>query len=161
MYPRDFPALLAPLVVIVLLDGEVRADFKAGMDAYKDGDYATALKEWEPLANEGNASAQTNMGVLYQHGHGVAEDRQEAMRWYRLAAEQGNITAQYNLGLMYHHGVGVPQDDVQAHMWCSLSAAGGHTRARECRDKVTKRMTPAQLAEAKRLTREWKPKNRR
>ena len=157
------PGWLLPFIVLgfsVLLSDPVCADFKAGMDAYKQGDYATALKEWEPLAKQGNASAQTNMGVLYQHGYGVSGDRQEAMRWYRLAAEQGHVTAQYNLGLMYHHGGGVPKDNVQAHMWCTLAVAGGYTRAGECRDKVAKRMTPAQLAEAQRLAHEWEAKHK-
>ncbi len=85
------------------------------------------------------------------------------MKWYRKAAEQGNDSAQFNLGVMYTKGRGVPQDYVQAHMWYNLAAAGsppGEDRdsAAKNRDIVAERMTPAQIAEAQRLAREWKPK---
>ena len=59
---------------------------------------------------------------------------------------------------MYRDGWEVPQDYVRAHMWCSLSAAQGHKKAAKLCDAVAKRMTPAQIAEAARLAREWKPK---
>ena len=79
------------------------------------------------------------------------------MRWYRRAAEQGHTKAQFKLGAMYFMGRGVPQDDVQAHMWLNLSAAPGNELARKIRDSLAEKMTPAQLAEARRLAREWKP----
>jgi TPR repeat protein len=82
----------------------------------------------------------------------------EAMRWWRRAAEQGLAEAQTNLGNMYNNGEGVPQDSVLAHMWLNLAAAQGQEEAKTNRDIVAKRMTPAQLAEAQRLAREWKPK---
>ncbi len=80
------------------------------------------------------------------------------MKWYHKAAAQGNASAQHNLGYMYTRGLGVPRDYVRAHMWLSLAAAKGHPKSAKLRDAVAKRMTPAQLAEAKRLAREWKPK---
>ena len=84
-------------------------------------------------------------------------------REIKLLAEQGLASAQYNLGVMYDEGQGVPQDYVQAHMWFSLAAAGlppGEDRnsAAEYRDIVAKLLTAAQIAEAQRLAREWKPK---
>jgi TPR repeat protein len=63
-----------------------------------------------PIAEQGDASAQYNLGVMYANGYGVPQDYAEAVRWYRLAAGQGNAKAQYNLGLMYYNGEGVPQD---------------------------------------------------
>ena len=66
--------------------------------------------------------------------------------------------AQSNLGSMYEYGEGVPQDDVQARMWLNLAAAQGDELARINRDRLTKQMTPVQLAEAQRLAREWTPK---
>src|SRR5438034_5667631 len=65
------------------------ADFQKGLAAYKAGDFATALKEWRPLAEQGLAKAQHNLGVIYYNGHGVPPNYAEALRWYRLAAEQG------------------------------------------------------------------------
>ena len=85
------------------------------------------------------------------------------MRWFRLAAEQGAATAQVYLGVMYQKGQGVPQDYVQAHMWSNLAAARmqpGELRdfAVKNRDDTEKRMSRAQVGEAQRLAREWKPK---
>ena len=65
-------------------------------------------------AEQGDADAQYNLGVMYDQGRGVAQDDAEAMRWWRLAAEQGLADAQYNLGVSYVTGEGVPQDYVQA-----------------------------------------------
>jgi TPR repeat protein len=80
--------------------------------------------------------------------------------WYRKAAEQGNAKAQNNLGIIYATGKGVPQDYVIAHMWFNLAAVSGDKsdNAAENRDKAAAKMTPAQVAEAQKLAREWKPK---
>ena len=76
--------------------------------------------------------------------------------WFRQAAEEGNVIAQNEVGIMYAKGEGLPQDYVQAHMWFSLSAAqDGDTNNREI---IAAKMTPAQIAEAQKLAREWKPK---
>ena len=76
--------------------------------------------------------------------------------WFRQAAEEGNVIAQNEVGIMYAKGEGLPQDYVQAHMWFSLSAAqDGDTHNR---DIIAAKMTPAQIAEAQKLAREWKPK---
>ncbi|MEE8494146.1 MAG: tetratricopeptide repeat protein [Nitrospirales bacterium] len=91
-------------LVVVLVAAPVWADFKAGVEAYKRGDYATALKEWRPLAEQGSPSAQFYMGVMLHLGYGLPEDDAEAARWYRRAAEQGHPGAQHNLGLMYSKG---------------------------------------------------------
>ncbi|MBM3522441.1 MAG: SEL1-like repeat protein, partial [Alphaproteobacteria bacterium] len=67
--------------------------FEDGLEAASRGDYAEALKLWRPLAEQGNAYAQYNLGVMYDNGWGVAQDYAEAERWYRLAADQGNARA--------------------------------------------------------------------
>ncbi len=102
------------------------------------------------------------LGFMYANGQGVFRDYAEAAKWYRLAAEQDGAAAQAKLGFMYGKGRGVTQDYVQAHMWLNLAAARmppGEERdtAVENRDFAEKRMTPAQMAEAQRLAREWKP----
>jgi TPR repeat protein len=72
-------------------------------------------------------------------------------------ADQGDSNAQNNLGVLYYIGQGVPQDYVRAHMWFNLAAAGGDKAAAIRRDIVAAKMTPAQIAEAEKLAREWKP----
>ena len=85
-------------------------DFEEGFAAAQKGDFATALRLWKPLAEQGNADAQFNFGVMYANGKGVAQDYKKAVKWYTLAAEQGDASAQYHLGLMYANGKGVAQD---------------------------------------------------
>ncbi len=150
--------MMLALVIVLVAAPAWAADLEAGKEAYDRGDYVTALKEWRPLAEHGHAKAQFDLGVMYRKGRGVPQDDKEAVRWYRLAAAQGLAEAQNNLGVMYREGQGVPQDDVQAHMWLSLAAAQGDKRAPKRRDRLAKKMTPAQVAEAQRLAREWKPK---
>ena len=93
------------------------ADFQKGLTAAQSGDFATALREWKPLAKQGYAYAQYNLGQMYRRGQGVPQDYETAVKWYRLAAEQGDATAQNNLGLMYENGQGVPQDYKTAVKW--------------------------------------------
>ena len=84
-------------------------------------------------------------------------DYATAVRLIRPLAEQGNANAQYDLGTFYDNGLGVPLDKVRAYMWFSLSAAQGREGAAAFRDLIARRMTPAQIAEAQTLAREWKP----
>jgi uncharacterized protein len=107
------------------------ADLQKGLTAAQSGDFATALSEWKPLAEQGNARAQYNLGVMYTNGNGVPQDHKTALKWYSLAAKQGDADAQYNLGVMYEHehGHGVPQDYKTAVKWYRLSAEQGNARA--------------------------------
>jgi uncharacterized protein len=117
-------------LVLAFNAGSILAqDFQKGVAAYHSGDYATALREWRPLAEQGDASAQTNLGLMYDRGLGVPQDYAEAMKWYRLAAEQGEVSAQFNLGLMYDRGLGVPQDYAEAMKWYRLAAEQGDASA--------------------------------
>src|SRR2546425_2640292 len=133
------------------------ADFQKGLAAYKAGDFAAALKEWRPLAEQGLAKAQHNLGVIYYNGRGVPPNYAEALRWYRRAADQGFGLAQYNLGAMYAEGRGVKQDYVQAYMWYSLAGTHGDGKGLSGRDDLEKKMTAADIATAQKLAREWKP----
>jgi TPR repeat protein len=154
---RHYAQVLRTTLTAFLMLGAgpaVAGPWEDGYAAYDRGDYATALHLSGPLAEKGDTSAQKSLGVMYAKGHGVPQNYAEASKWYRLAAAQGNEFAQHNLGGLYITGVGVPQ----AYMWYSLSAALGPQDARDSRDKVALLMTPAQIAEAQKLTREWKPR---
>jgi hypothetical protein len=121
-------------------------------------DYAAAESWWRKAAEHGDGDSQCSLGVIYHEGKGVPKDYAAAASWFRKAAEQGHASAQLNLGKMSAMGQGVPQDYVIAHMWFNLAAARGHKNAVKVRDMVAARMTPAQIAEAQKLAREWKPK---
>lgn len=100
-----------------------------GVSAYAAGDYHTALKEWEPLAEQGDAAAQTYLGRMYSEGQGVPQNYSEALRLYRTAADQGLALAQLRLGVMYMEGRGVPQDYNEAMRWYRGAAIQGNIRA--------------------------------
>jgi TPR repeat protein len=114
-------ALVAFIMVAVIAGTAFAGPFENGVAAYNRGDYATAMRLWQPLADLGDPSAQNNLGVMYERDEGV------------------------------------PQDHVRAHMWFNLAAAQSVQTAAEGRDRVAKRMTPAQIAEAQKLAREWQP----
>ncbi len=133
------------------------------MATYRRGDYATAVRELRPFAEKDVAEAQSRLGFMYTFGEGVSQDHAEAVKWYRKAAEQGYANAQFNLGIMYDNGLGVPQDYAQAHMWFNLAASNlppgkDRDKAVKNRDKAAKTMTPAQISEAQKPAREWRPK---
>ena len=93
---------------------------------------------------------------------GVPKDAVEAVKWYRRAAERGHVDAQYAVGKLYNTTEGI-RDYVQAHLWLDLAvshmpASDQRKRVAAARDKLARLMTPAQIEEARRLARAWKPK---
>ena len=99
--------------------------FQQGLEATMRGDYQTAFKLWLPMAEQGYAGAQFNLGVMYENGDGIKQDDFEAVKWYRKAAEQGYANAQSNLGAAYSAGRVVRQDDVEAVKWFKKAAENG------------------------------------
>ena len=180
--------LIKTLLVMLMLSfshAAIAGDLEDGLAAAQNGDFATALRLWTPLAEQGNASAQSNLGTMYLNGDGVAQDYKTAVKWitlaaehgnalgqgklgamyaqgkvvmqddktavkwYKLAAEQGDSLTQNNLGVMYDQGAGVAQDYVNAHMWFNIAAIDGSSKdAASNRDRIAKKMTPAQIEKA-------------
>ena len=126
-------------------------DFNKGLAAYNMGNYDTAIEEWKPLAEKGNASAQYKLGYMYKTGKGVPLDYGGAVKWYHLAAIQGNAPAQSNLGFMYKTGKGVPQDFLQAYMWYELANINGHKDAGKWLHNVSRKMSPANIEKAQKM----------
>ena len=117
-------------ILFVLFGIQMSAqEIDKGYEAYNDGDYATALNEWKPIAEQGYAFAQYNLGIMYEYGNGVPKDYAETVKWYRLSAEQGYAIGQYSLGLMYSNGYGVLKDKAEAVKWWRLSAEQGYVYA--------------------------------
>jgi len=115
----DVKQIIIGLVLSFLLGNgvAVAADFNTGLQASKAGDFKTALAEWTPLAEQGNADAQYNLGTLYRNGRGVLVNHETAFKWFWLAAEQESAEAQFNLAQMYRFGEGVLQDYEMAKKW--------------------------------------------
>jgi uncharacterized protein len=106
-------------------------------------------------ADQGDASAQNNLGVLYANGQGVPQDDAMAVFWYTQAAEQGHALAQYNLGGMYGSGRGVPRDTVRSYMWMLLAADAGDETASVNKSIVARRLSPSEIGSALDLSRQW------
>lgn len=119
-------------------------------------DATEAVKWYRLAADQGDDMAQFNLGTMYENGRGVSQNYVEAAKWFLKAANQGNVDAQFNLGRLYGLGDGVPQNVVVGHMWLNLSAVKGDPTASKLRDALARLMTPAQIAEAQKLAREWK-----
>ncbi|MDR0812345.1 MAG: sel1 repeat family protein [Paludibacter sp.] len=103
--------------------------FNLGLQYYNDGDYVQAYEWWLKAADQGNLSAQGNIGVMYHNGKGVAQDYQEAVKWYRKAAEQGDAFAQNCLGICYYFGNSVKQDYKEAVKWFRKAAEQGYSES--------------------------------
>jgi uncharacterized protein len=147
------------LVLLLMSSAGYSQDFDKGQKAYASKDYATALREWSPLAEQGNVKAQFNLASMYHSGRGVTQDYKEAVKWFRLAAEQGYMDAQALLGVMYALGHGVTQDKVYAHMWANIAASSGGENAAKTRDIYAEEMTASQIEKAQELARECVQKN--
>ena len=105
------------------------AGLKEGLAAYDKADYATALRELEPLAKKGNAQAQSQLGRMFGLGQGVAKDPRASAEWFNLAAQQGVVEAQSILGYMYLVGEGSPQNNAKALEWTRKAAEKGDAMA--------------------------------
>lgn len=114
------------LAILFCAQVSAAADLKSAESAYKKKDYATALKEFAPAAEQGNAEAETYLGRMYLLGQGVATDREKAVKLLTAAAEQGNADSQFFLGTIYF----LPHKDIpQGLMWLRLSAEQGNQDA--------------------------------
>jgi uncharacterized protein len=104
-------------------------DFEKGLRAAQSGDFATALREWMPLAERGDADAQYNVAQMYSKGDGVIQDDRQAVKWWLKAAKQNHTSAQYNIGVMYAEGRGIIQDYKEALKMFSKAAEKGDADA--------------------------------
>ena len=118
-------------------------------------DEAPNLEAMRAKAEQGDGEAQFELGWMYDNGKGVPKNDAEAVKWYRKAGENGHPIAQLSLGLMYGVGREVPQNHVQSYAWLNLSALDGNETAKIIQNDLVKRMTADQLAEAKKLAREY------
>jgi TPR repeat protein len=137
-------------------DPELLNRYKAGYAAYQQSDYATALKEWRPLAEKGNSAPQLFIGFMYDNGQGVARDDSVAADWYRKSAERDNMIAQVRLAIMYRDGRGVAEDRVKAWFWAGMAARKEdhmHRIGKALQRDLKAVMTPEELAEAEELLR--------
>jgi TPR repeat protein len=142
--------------------GQVLAEYTIGL-MYANGqgvpqDYTEAMKWHLKAAAQGEAKAQFSVGVMYFKGLGTPRNLAEAFKWYRRAADQGDPAAQYNLGAMYDKGEAVKRNPVMAATLYTLAATARVTAAAAAKRRLAMSMTAAQLTEAEKQARAFKPK---
>jgi TPR repeat protein len=145
--------LLALAAALQARAADVEDCYGAGLQPIEPAMAAAACRR---LADQGDAHAQSVLGLLYVFGEGVPQDYAEAARWLRRAADRGNAKAQYHLGLLYEKGRGVPRDAVQALMWLDLAAAQGDSLAAKYGDQLAGKMTSPEINQAEALAAAWK-----
>ncbi|MBM3646343.1 MAG: sel1 repeat family protein [Alphaproteobacteria bacterium] len=163
-------ALVTAVLALLLLTGSslaqtLEADMRTAAGAYERKDMATAVRIWTEWAGKGNAEARTLLGAMYWSGEGVRRDHREAARLYLLAANQGYARAQNDIGFMLGFGEGIPpQDNIEAYKWLKLAIQGYTAKnqarldqARKDLATLSRRMSPAQIAEAEQRVKAWKP----
>jgi TPR repeat protein len=128
----------------------VAAQVKKTVQTYETASFQETLRK----AEQGNASAQYDIGEDYYFGRTAPQDYAEALRWFLKAAEQGHAQAQANVGMLCALGRGVRQDYVDAFQWVSRSAANGNPGAANTKQVLLRKMSPEQRAEAQRRTSE-------
>ena len=104
-------------------------DFDKALEAANRGDYYTARRLWQPLAEQGDALAEYNIGYMHYNGHGGNKDYGEAVKWYTLSALHGNNIARYALGVIYESGEIIDKDYKYAEAWYKLAADAGYGKA--------------------------------
>ena len=109
---------------------ETGEENRLGREAFDTGDRAKAYKIWKALAEQGDAGAQNNLGLLYlsRASKGNEADYTEALKWFSRAAEQHHASAYFSIGMM-HFGMGVPRNDFEAFKWIRGSADLGYDYA--------------------------------
>jgi len=124
-YRLAFVACVAVFVTALAL----AQDIGAGIKAFRNCDYTTALRNFGPLAKQGDSKAQCALGLAYKAGKGVNKNHATAVQWFGKSAKQGNSAAQTELGYMYMFGQGVKRNPKNAAAWFRCAAEAGHSKA--------------------------------
>jgi TPR repeat protein len=146
--PLLFKTLTTLALSAIIAAPAMAQSVKAGEDAFQSGDYATALENFAPLAEQGDAAAQLWLGSMYSTGYGVPEDDPQALHWIHASAHQGHVDAQVALGGIYFLGRDTAPDYVQSQMWMHIANANGFDGFLEVEESLKSFLTDAQAAEA-------------
>lgn len=145
----------ALIVTLALSLTAAQADLDSAQAAYQRKDYDLAFKEFQALAEQGDSSAQSSLGVMYELGRGTPKDVDKAVYWYTRSAEQGNDNGQYNLGTLYYMGNGIAQDMIAACQWFSIATRNNHGGARNAMQLCLRHLDDKGRSEYERRVEEW------
>jgi len=152
---RIWTAGVSLALILTASPGSATQRFRAGLDAYDQGRFASAFWYWRERAAKGGVKSESALGMLYYRGLGVKQDDRMAARWFRRAADKGEPTAQFLLGLFFLQGRGVARNYVNAYVWCDLAMSRGYSDALSCRDRAGLHMSDRDFQRADALTAHW------
>lgn len=144
-------SFLILLIFFAFTGKAIAADLNKGLKALKARDFKTAYNELRPLADQGNAKAQYNLGRMYSKGDYVSLNQEKAVNWYRKSAEQGYKKGLNNLGLAYYLGNGVQKNYKIAYMFFGVAAELGHERSKKNVGIVSKHLSKRDIEDAKEM----------
>jgi uncharacterized protein len=122
-------ALLVAFLLMIAAVGAVAGSLEEAKTANDKGDLRTAVRIYSELSNQGERTAQLQLGLMYDEGRGVPRHYQQAVRWYTVASSQGDPEAPFYLGRIYQDGRGGPKDYARARRWYRVAAERGNYKA--------------------------------
>src|SRR5437763_2969770 len=149
------------LLAVATLTCQTDAGVKEALLAQKQGDFETARKEYQALAEKGDDQAMIDLGVMYHTGEGVKRDYIKAMDWYLKALKKNNGDGYSNIGVMYRDGLGVETNRPIAYALFFIVHMRGlgddstQIRAGRNLDKTVKLMKPAEIEETLNMTEKY------
>ena len=124
------------MYLLVLTPFSTSATMEEAQQAFKDKNFKQAFELMQPYAEQGNADAQTYLGIMYDNSKGVLKKEKKAVKWYRKAAKQGNVDAQLFLSYMYLDGTGVVKNLSKVSYW--TKKAYENPKASDTQEKLAK-----------------------
>ncbi len=142
-------------LLLFILSSSPRADITFAMKAFEHGDYITAFKEFNTLAEAGNTIAQYNLAFLFYEGQGVERNLKKAAFWFNQSALAGHAPSQDTLAYMYNHGIGLPQDSLRAYVWYSIASGNGIFLAETIKNKLGTELNKTEHIQADIMIRQY------
>lgn len=146
---------LASVALLFSLAAQAESDYDKAVHVYGCADYPKAFNLFKPLAEQGDALAQFQVGMMIEQGQGAEVDYSSAYQWYLKAAEQGMADAYFALGQLYARGLAVAQDPVQAYAWFDLAVRNGHAVAGDWLNMQANKLANDQILAGQRIADAW------
>ena len=146
---------LAAIGLSFALAVQAETEYDKAVHVYGCADYPKAFSLFKPLAEQGDALSQFQVGMMIEQGQGAEVDFEAAYKWYMKAAEQGVADAYFALGQLYSRGLAVAQDPVRAYAWFDLAVRDGHAVAGDWLKMQAQKMVPDQIKAAQNVSNDW------
>jgi TPR repeat protein len=124
----------------------------------EDGSRVFSEAQLERSALAGDVVSMRYLARRLVHHKPDAERSKNSLRWYEKAAKLGDLDSKMELATRYGLGFHAPEDTALSYMWANLAAASGDKKSIEFLNRLSRHMSPEQIAEGQRLTREWNAK---